>query len=67
MTGARLVRCLELVSAASSTVGRGKDEELTVWERPPGSRKGLLSVCVCRTKPSAKHAPLVLPVTSCRP
>ena len=56
-----------IVFAAGSAAGRGKDEELAAWERPLGSRKSLLSVCVCSRKPCVKHSLLALPVTSCRP
>ena len=61
---APFVRLLERVSATRFVTGRGIDDELAVWDRPPDSKKGSFLVCVRGRKRCAKRHICVIILTS---
>ena len=62
----RLVRCFGLVFAASCAMGRGKEEELAAWVRPPSSEMRLRCLCRSKCELYAKRAAPVVFMPGCK-
>ena len=63
---AHLVRCFDLVFAASCALGCGKEQELAAWVRPPSSETRSYYLCRFNRKLCAKRAVPIASVLSCR-